>query len=516
MNVEIPIAEFPRPVLDFHEGHWDEDEFSEAMDLALGEEFLYGKTDVVKVTSMGVHIGSATTHLGISRLFLRKGGKNLSSKSVVKTKEVFYESPVISTPFRDDGQIDGPQLKAFLERSYDEARLVAHLIETGVVVVSGRASEPQNRSLVEEVLGQEKTRFLIVSESSHLQSMLAALGAGAVEKSGSEKKKVLNVDLGADGVRLAWVANGSFENFYFSTAGAKVLDIDEHGILSNLSDTGQRIAAQLGLKLQVGKAVSRSEKQAVGRLLAETLLDYLEGEEVSEERKLIYPSIPPSLDKVDFVQFSGGVAEYVYGYESQPGADIGFDWGTAIRKRAPRLGVKMGVLTPSNRMRATPVGVALFSAHLPSGSLFCSHGHIHGLKNLMVVAPKFQPGLKDAVEAQRSIEEILSRFELHNGSSQPFALSMDFVEGQDSDEAIAVGLSSALGHMWNHDSPLVLVGETDAACRISREMAARNPDNEGSFIGLSGLHTHDMDFIEVRDAAHDAEVPVVVRSLVFR
>ena len=516
MNLEIPIAGFQRPVLNFHEGHWDEDEFSEAMDLALGEEFLYGKTDLVKVTSMGVHIGSATTHLGISRLFLRKGGKNLSSKSVVKTKEVFFESPVISTPFRDDGQIDGPQLKAFLERSYDEARLVAHLIETGVVVVSGRASEPQNRSVVEEVLGQEKNRFLFISESLHLQAMLAALGAGAVEKSGNEKKKVLNVDLGADGVRLAWVANGSFENFYFSTAGAKVLDIDEHGILRHISETGQSIAAQLGLKLQVGKPVSRSEKQAVGRLLAETLLDYLEGEEFSEEGKILFPSTPPSLDKVDFVQFSGGVAEFVYGYESQPGTDVGFDWGTAIRKRAPRLGVKMGVLTPSNRVRATPVGLALYSTHLPSGSLFCSHGHVHGLKNLMVVAPKFQPGLKDAVEAQKSIEGVLSRFELHNGSNQPFALSMDFVEGQDSDEAVVVGLSSALGHMWNHDSPMVLVGESDAPCRIAREMAARNPDNDGSFIGLSGLHTHDMDFIEVKDAAHDAEVPVVVRSLVFR
>jgi len=516
MHLETAIAEFQLPMLIFHEGHWDEDEFSEAMDIALGEEFLYGKTDLVKVTSMGVHIGSATAHLGISRLFLRKGGKNLSSKSLVKTKEVFYESPVISTPFREDGQLDGQQLKAFVERSYDEARLVDHLIETGVVVVSGRASEPKNRSVVEAVFGQEKSRFLFVSEGLNLQAMLAALGAGAVEKSGNEKKRVLNVDLGADGVRLAWVANGSFENFYFTSAGAKVLDIDEHGNLNHFSETGQRIAAQLGLKLQVGKPVSRSEKQAVGRFLAETLLDYLEGEEVSVEGNVIFSSTPPSLENLDFVQFSGGVAEFVYGYESQPGVDVGFDWGMAIRKRAPRLGVKMGVLTPTNRMRATPVGVALYSAHLPSASLFCSHGHIHGLKNLMVVSPKFQPGLKDGAEAQRSIEGVLSRFELRNGSSQPFALSMDFVEGQDSDEAVAVGLSSALGHLWNHDAPLVLVGESDAPCRIARAMAARNPDNDGSFIGLSGLHTHDMDFIEIRDAGHDAEVPVVVRSMVFR
>jgi len=516
MNVEIPIVESRLPVLNFHEGHWDEDEFSEAMDLALGEEFLYGKTDLVKVTSMGVHIGSATTHLGICRLFLRKGGKNLSSKSVVKTKEVFYESPVISTPFREDGQIDGQQLKAFVERSYDEARLVGHLIETGVVMVSGRASEPKNRSVVEEVFGQEKGRFLFISEGSSLQAMLAAMGAGAVEKSGNEKKKVLNVDLGADGVRLAWVVNGSFENFYITPAGAKILDIDEHGNLSHFTETGQRMAAQLGLKLQVGKPVSRSEKQAFGRFLAETLLDYLEGEEVSEEGKILFPSIPPSLDKVDFVQFSGGVAEFVYGYESQPRADVGFEWGTTIRKRAPRLGVKMCVLTPGNRMRATPVGVALYSAHLPSKSMFCSHAHIHGLKNLMVVSPKFQPGLKVAAEAQRSIEGVLSRFELRNGSRQPFALSLDFVEGQTSDEAVAIGLSSALGYLWNHDSPLVLVGESDAPCRIARIMAARHPDNDGSFIGLSGLHTHDMDILEVRAVAHEAEVPVVVRSLVFR
>ena len=516
MHLETTIAEPPLPALNFHEGHWDEDEFSEAMDIALGEEFLYGKTDLVKVTSMGVHIGSATTHLGICRLFLRKGGKNLSSKSVVKNKEVFYESPVISTPFQEDGQLDEQQLKAFIVSAYNEARLVDHLIETGMVVMSGKATEPKNLSVIEKVFGQEKGRLVFVSEGPNLQTMLAALGAGAVEKSGNEKKRVLNVDLGARGVRFAWVANGSFENFYSTPAGAKVLDMDQQGNLTHFGEAGQKIADQLGLKLEVGKPVSRSEKQAVGRFLAETLLDYLEGEGVSEEGKILFSSTPPPLDNVDFVQFSGGVAEFVYGYESQPGVDVGFDWGTAIRKRAPRLGVNMGVLTPGNRMRTTPVGAALYSTLLPAESFFCSHGHVHGLKNLMVVSPRFETGLKNAVEAQKEIEKVLNRFELLNGSKQPFALSMDFVEGQDSDEAVTVGLSSALAHLWNHDFPLVLVGESDAPCRLAREMAARNPNNDGSFIGLSGLHTHDMDFIEVRDAGHDAEVPVVVRSMVFR
>ncbi len=346
--------------------------------------------------------------------------------------------------------------------------------------------------------------------------MLAALGAGAVTKSGNEKKRVLNVDLGADGIRFAWIANGSFEEFFFMPAGAKVLQIDEQGNLVGLSELGQKIVTQLGLKVQVGKPVSRSEKLAVGRYLAETLLDYLEGEGVSEEGKILFTANPPSLDNVDFLQFSGGVAEFVYGYENQPGTDVGFDWGATIRKRAPRLGVKMGVLTPPQRLRATPVGVALYSFPLTSDSIYCSHGHLHGLKNVLLIAPKFEPGVKDAAAAQGAIEESLSRFGLSNGTGQAFALSMDYVDSSDSDEAVVEGLSKTLGHQWNHDAPLVLVGETDAPCRIAKQLAAANPDNEGSFIGLGGLHTHEMDFVEVRDAGHGADTPVVVRSLVFR
>ncbi len=515
-NLQIgrPIVQLPFPIWDLHDGHWDEDEFSEALDIVLGEEFLHGKADLANVTSGGFHIGSATTHLQLSRLVLRKGGHNLTSRSVVKTKEVFYESPVLPTPYRADGVLDGEQLKAFLHRCYDEARLIADLIQTGVVVVSGKAADSKSRPVIEEVFGREVARFLFITEKSKIQGMLAAFGAGAVDKSGNEKKRVLNVDLGAEGARFAWIANGSFESFYSTSVGAKVLGIDEQGMLSHLDETGQRIVSQLGLNLQIGQPVTRSHKQAVGRFLGETLLDYLEGEGVSEEGKIVFPSPPPSLENIDYLQFSGGVAEYVYGYETEPGADVGFDWGTTIRKRAPRLGVKMGVLTPVSRLRATPVGVATYSVHLPLDSIFCSHGHLHVFKNLMVVAPKFPQGLSDSAQAQRDVEEALSRFDSLTGSDQPFALSLDYADEESSYDAIAAGLAATLVP-WNRDLPLVLVGETAAACAIAKKMASEDSAHT-PIVGLSGFHSHDMDFIEVGEVGHDTEVPVVVRSLVFR
>jgi len=514
MTMERPILESPFPRMDFHEGHWGDDEFSEALDIALGEEFLHGKTDLVNVTSGGIHIGSATMHLALSRLVQRKGGHNLSSKSVVKTKQVFYESPVAPAPYGADWLLDGQQIKAFLERCYDEARLIADLIETGVVLVSGRAAEAKNRAVLDHVFARERQRFVFLPERSSLQAMLAALGAGAVDKSGSEKKRVLNIDMGAEGIRMAWVANGSFEKFYCTRPGAMALVIDEQGKLAHLDETGRLIGAQLGLDLQAGKPVTRSEKQAFGRFLAETLLDYLEGEGVAEEGKIVFPSVPPALDGVDYVQFSGGVAEYVYGYESQSGMDVGYDWGTAIRKRAPRLGVKMGVLTPGSRLRATPVGVATYPVHLPQESVFSSHGHLHSCKNLMVISPRFQRGLRDPAEAQREVEAALSRFSLDNGSDQPFALSVDYAEEVESHEAVAGGLTAAL-RPWRRGFPLVLVGETDAAFRMAQWMASYDADH-ADLIGLGGIHSHDLDLIDIGDLGHGAEVPVLVRSLVFR
>lgn len=497
-----------------HEGHWGADEFDQAIDLTLGEEFLYGKSDLAGVTSAGLHIGSATTHLTISKLALRTGGRALSSKSVVKKKEIVYESPVLVTPYCPDGSLDANRLKEFLESCYSEARLILDLIDTGVVTLSGRARESDNRAKILRLFGAQKDRFLFVSEGPSLQGILAALGAGAVEKSAREGKKILNVDLGASGARLVWVAKGFLKEVWWLRGGTRALEYDREGKLAHLDEAGQIIAGDLGLDLRLSKLVARSERAAFGKALADTLLDYLEEERLSALGAKLAVTAAPGSPSAQMVQFSGGAAEYIYGFQKEPFGDVGQEWGETIRKRAPRLGVKMAVHTPAARIRAVPIGAASYAVPLPHEKAYGSHGHFHGIRNLLVVAPQFPAGLREAGRAQAEVRQVLSRFDLLNGA-QPFALSLDFLETEDMFAPAAEGIFAALGDRMDHDSPLVLAGESDAPLSVAKLIASRSVP-EGSLIALPGLHLHDLDFLDVGESGHGPDLAVLVRSLVFR
>ena len=48
--------------------------------------------------SVGIDIGSSTTHTIFSRLILRREGAGLSAKFVVTNRDVLYRSPIMLTP----------------------------------------------------------------------------------------------------------------------------------------------------------------------------------------------------------------------------------------------------------------------------------------------------------------------------------------------------------------------------------------------------------------------------------
>ncbi len=68
----------------------------------------------IELTSIGIDIGSSTSHLVFSGLVLERQGKRLSSRYVVTQREILNRSPVIFTPFTVSGQIDAPALGRFI------------------------------------------------------------------------------------------------------------------------------------------------------------------------------------------------------------------------------------------------------------------------------------------------------------------------------------------------------------------------------------------------------------------
>src|SRR5213076_841100 len=97
---------------------------------------LEGEDEIV-VLSVGVDIGSSTSHLVFSRIVLER----LDSRYVVTQRETFYQSDILLTPYAKDGveDIDSDALGVFIERQYQDAKVNPDEIDTGALILTGVA-----------------------------------------------------------------------------------------------------------------------------------------------------------------------------------------------------------------------------------------------------------------------------------------------------------------------------------------------------------------------------------------
>src|SRR4051812_6148936 len=98
--------------LRLHEGH-DED-FDEEGEEMMDENHPMWRSERITLNSVGIDIGSSTSHLIFSRLTLRRQGVALSSRFVVVNREILHESPILLTPYIDRTTIDTNKLGDFI------------------------------------------------------------------------------------------------------------------------------------------------------------------------------------------------------------------------------------------------------------------------------------------------------------------------------------------------------------------------------------------------------------------
>src|SRR5579885_2632363 len=87
---------------------------------------LEGEDEII-IFSVGVDIGSSTSHLVFSRIVLER----LDSRYVVSQRETFYESDILLTPYASEDTIDADALGAFFEQQYKDAKVDPDEIDAG-------------------------------------------------------------------------------------------------------------------------------------------------------------------------------------------------------------------------------------------------------------------------------------------------------------------------------------------------------------------------------------------------
>src|SRR5262245_53148591 len=134
--------------------------------------------DEIRLASVGVDIGSSTSHIVFSRLVLER----LDNRYVVAERKVVRESDVLLTPYCGDGTIDAAALGRFIDDQYRLAKVDPRAIDTGALILTGVAVRRANARAIGELFAAQAGKFVSVSAGDALEATLAAYGSGAVAR----------------------------------------------------------------------------------------------------------------------------------------------------------------------------------------------------------------------------------------------------------------------------------------------------------------------------------------------
>src|SRR5271169_1560568 len=75
--------------------------------------------ETVELKTVGIDIGSSTSHLLFAKVTLQRQSQGLSARFSVVDRQILWRSPIVLTPFLSNGTIDAERLARFIAQSYD-------------------------------------------------------------------------------------------------------------------------------------------------------------------------------------------------------------------------------------------------------------------------------------------------------------------------------------------------------------------------------------------------------------
>jgi ethanolamine utilization protein EutA len=468
--------------------------------------------DEICILSVGVDIGSSTSHLAFSRIVLER----LDSRYVVTERETFFESEILLTPYDGADSIDAPALAAFIARQYKDAQIEPQEIDTGALILTGVAVQRRNARRIGELFAHQAGKMVAVSAGDSLETTMAAYGSGAVARSIRDAGAIMNVDVGGGTSKLALCLGGAIVGLTALDVGARLVSFDRDRRITRIERAGRRFIDHLGLKLGVGDTLAEADAQALAGLMADRLLDAMLG-----GASMLGPVSLLRLPQLSYVEaigqltFSGGVSEYIYQRQSETFGDLGPLLAAAVRARVEARG--LAIAPPTEHIRATVIGASQYTTQVSGSTIYVSPLDVLPLRNVPVIAPQFS--LDDEIDSEavrRAVQSALARLDLADGM-KPIAV---FVPWRGSAtfqrlDAFCQGLVAGLATLLADDLPLVMIGDGDVGGLLGihchEEMELPN-----AVVSIDGLQLKEFDFIDVGSMLDTSgAVPVVIKSLVF-
>ena len=469
--------------------------------------------DQLVVLSVGVDIGSSTSHLVFSRIVLER----LDSRYVVTERETFYGSDILLTPYSAEETIDADALGAFIRKEYIDAKVDPDEIDTGALILTGVAVRRRNARAIGELFAAQAGKLVAVSAGDSMETVMAAYGSGAVALSIREQTTVMNVDVGGGTSKISVCAEGKVTDLTALDVGARLIHLDPAGRILRVEESGRRYGAELGIDLTIGNMLTLEQGRAIASLMADKLFEAMRGgTPLAQGHRLLRLDPLTTKAKIGALQFSGGVAEFIYGGETKKFGDLGPLLAAEIRVRAdafcPRLEQAL------EGIRATVVGASQYTVQLSGSTIFVSPLDTLPVRNVPVIAPALplEGETIDSAAVSRAVAAMLRRLDLTDGE-QPVAVFAPWSGSATFQrlDAFCKGVVDGLAPVLAQGHPVILAGDGDVGGLIGihmrEEMKIGNP-----IISIDGLELKEFDYIDIGAMLESSgAVPVVIKSLIF-
>src|SRR5207302_8927686 len=147
--------------------------------------------------------------------------------------------------------------------------------------------------------------------------------------------------------------------------GARVVSWDSAGKIRAVSRAGARVAKEAGVRIAVGDTRDHGAIDAVADRIADLALRVPLGNRFDDPAP--WPTEPlVARGPFHALVFSGGVGEYINGWEKREFGDLGLWLGRAIARRLE----PFEVLRPVESIRATCIGASQYCVQV-SGDCLC-------------------------------------------------------------------------------------------------------------------------------------------------
>jgi ethanolamine utilization protein EutA len=442
----------------------------------------------IEILSVGVDVGSSTSHLVFSNILLKRDERSVSRRFNIDQRNIIYEGRIIRTPLLDDETLDIDKLGDFFKEEYKRAGIDPADIQTGAVILTGESAKKQNARQIAESLSNDAGKFVAATAGPNFESLIAAMGSGATARSKLQRNTILSCDIGGGTSNMAISRNGETVSTSCISVGGRLLGVNAESKIWRIDQPAMKVMQYLGLDYRIGNQISKADLEKIADTFAEVLLEAITGPAKSSlARQLMLTAdlnFPPQIDEYSF---SGGVAELMYGHTGD------FD-----------------------DIRATVIGAGAYSLSISGSSGFMDQKISFPIRNVPVIRVDIDNAKLSPEHIMSQINTSFRRFDLAEGDDIVALYFKDPVRASYPQlELFAKSIEAALPRSIHNKLPIILIFETDIACSVGSVMR-RETELKTNLLALDELTLKEGDWVDIGEPLIAGQVfPVTVKSLVF-